>query len=82
MNAQLQEFARYTLKLGLAKLPEDSQRVFKLMYATTGSGHKTVVHLEWTIDKVVDKMPEEKLDWAMQQVENTLAKLRKQKEQI
>jgi len=40
--------------------------VFKRIYANS--------NLELPIDKVVDNMPESKLDWAMQQVENTLRK--------
>ena len=66
MNAQLQAFARKTLKEGLAKLPEDWQHKFKQMYAHS--------HLDWPIDKVIDKMDDENLDWAMTQVENSLEK--------
>jgi hypothetical protein len=69
MNAQLQTFARQTLKDGLAQLPEGWQMIFKRMYAHT--------HLEWPIDKVVDNMDDDKLDWAMRQVENSLAKIKK-----
>ena len=67
MNDQLQAFARTSLKEGLAKLPEDWQLLFKRMYS-----HKNV---ELPIDVVVDRMPEEKLDWAMQQVQKSIQKL-------
>lgn len=67
MNQQLQQFARQTLKDGLAKLSEDSQLVFKRMYS-----HRDLAK---PINDVVDDMPPEKLDWAMQQVENSLRKL-------
>ena len=66
MNEQLKNFAREQLKIGLAKLPEPNQRLFKRMYSHN--------NLELSIDEVVDKMPEDKLDWAMQQVENTVNK--------
>jgi hypothetical protein len=66
MNKQLQAYARKTLKEELAKLPEEWQNKFKQMYAHT--------HLDWPIDKVVDKMDEDKLDWAMFQVENSRIK--------
>ena len=33
MNKQLQDFARAELKTGLAELPEENHRTFKLMYA-------------------------------------------------
>jgi hypothetical protein len=66
MNDQLQEFARNELKEGLRRLPEANVMIFKRMYS-----HE---NLEASIDEVVDKMPEEKLDWAMQQVSRTIIK--------
>lgn len=82
MNAQLEAFARQTLKDGLAKLPPDHHRIFKLMY---GRGklkgnvpERTVEEAEAVpIDQVVDEMPPERLDWAMQQVQNSINKLAK-----
>lgn len=70
MNSQLQTFARNTLKEGLSKLPESSQLMFKKMY----SPH----NLESGINDVVDAMPEDRLDWAMQQVQRSLEKLGKE----
>ena len=67
MNNQMQEFARTTLKNGLAQLPEGHQRMFKRMYSPDD--------LDANISDVVELMPEEKLDWAMQQVERSLSKL-------
>ena len=66
MNTQLQQFARDTLKRGLAECSSDQQMLFKRMYANG--------HLDMPIDKVVDKMPVERLDWAMQQVQGTIVK--------
>jgi len=66
MNKQLQDFARETLKNGLAQLSEGSCMVFKRMYS-----HK---NLEADINSVVDQMPEDRLDHAMIQVQNTLDK--------
>lgn len=66
MNKQLQEFARNQLKEGLGRLPESNQMLFKRMYS-----HED---LSRDINDVVDFMPEEKLDWAMQQVQRTLDK--------
>lgn len=71
MNAQLQKFARDTLKEGLARLPEGHQHMFKRMYSSK--------NLDRPIDEVVDRMHEKSLDWAMQQVQNSLNKLMKQK---
>lgn len=74
MNATVQSElqAAYTrirakMKEGLAQLPEGWQKRFKQMYAGDD--------LDKPIDAVVDDMPEEKLDWAMQQIENSLGKL-------
>lgn len=66
MNNQIQEFARNTIKDGLAKCTDGQQRLFKCMYANGNLG--------LSINDIVDQMQEDKLDWAMQQVENTLKK--------
>lgn len=66
MNISLENFARNELRKGLAQCTEAEQLLFKRMYANG--------NLEMGINKVIDSMPEDKLDWAMQQVERTLAK--------
>ncbi len=66
MNKQLQEFARKTLLEGLNRLPEKNQMVFKCMYSND--------NLKASIGDVVANMPADKLDWAMEQIENTLNK--------
>ena len=66
MNKKLQEYAREQLKEGLSKCNEKQQYFFKRMYSDND--------LEADINDVVDNMPEDKLDWAMQQVESTLNK--------
>ena len=64
MNNQIQDFARQKIKEGLAQLPEDWQVRFKKMYS-----HK---NLDADINTIVDQMSEDKLDWAMQQVQRSL----------
>ena len=64
MNAELSTYARTFLKENIAKCTEGEIHVFKMMYSPTNPG--------LDIDKVVDKMPDEKLDWAMSQVKNTM----------
>jgi len=66
MNNQMQEFARITLKDGLAQCTEGQQILFKRMYGND--------KLDLPIGLIVDQMPADKLDWAMQQVEGTLKK--------
>jgi hypothetical protein len=77
MNEQLQQYARQNLKDGLAQLPEEWQRRFGLMYARD-NGRRSVEDAEaMLINEVVDAMPADKLDWAMQQVQNSIDKLAK-----
>lgn len=64
MNKKLSNFARNYIKDGLKKLPEKCTVLFKKMYA---NGDITL-----DIDIVVDKMPDSKLDWAMQQVDRSI----------
>jgi hypothetical protein len=69
MNEILIQFARQNLKEGLAKCSPAQVMLFKRMYS-----HE---NLETEINSVVDNMPEEKLDWAMQQVQRTLKEAEK-----
>ena len=74
MNETLQQFARQTLKDQLALCTEAQQRKFRLMYGRAG-GRRTVGDTEaMTINDVVEEIPAERLDWAMQQVQNTIKK--------
>ena len=70
MNNQLDRFARSQLKESLGQCSEAQQLMFKRMYANG--------KIDLSIDTVVDQMPDEKLDWAMQQVERTLANQNKE----
>lgn len=63
MNKILSNFARSWLKEHLRQRPEKEQHFFKRMYS-----HK---HLDRSIEDVVNAMPDDKLDWAMQQVQNS-----------
>ena len=69
MNEKLIKFARDDLKKGLAQCTEAQQLMFKRMYAGG--------NLELSINDVVDQMSVDKLDWAMEQVDRTLAKATK-----
>jgi len=66
MNDQIQEFARQTLKDGLAKCTDGQRRLFRQMYSPKD--------LTCPIGDAVDRMNAETLDWAMRQVESTLEK--------
>lgn len=66
MNNQLQKYARDTLKDGLSKCTDAQRHLFKLLYGDKD----TKIH----INEVVDQIPEDRLDWAMRQVQRTLRK--------
>ncbi len=79
MNDQLQDFAKQTLKDGLAQCTERQQVVFKLMYSEPGEPRdrtpEVIAQIKAAnIEDVVDGMPAEKQDWAMQQVQGALDK--------
>jgi len=58
--------ARIILKNLLSKIPERHHQKFKQMYAKG--------NMEITIDKCVDDMDNNKIDWAMTQCETTILK--------
>ncbi len=64
IDSELQIFARTSLKDNLAKCTEGQQLTFKKMYSH--------LDLDRDINKVVDGMSEDKLDWAMQQVQRSV----------
>ena len=75
MNNQLKAFPLQTLKTGLDRLPAGWQRKFKLMYGRQ-SGRRSVVDCEaMPMSDVIAEIPDDRLDWAMEQVENSLKKL-------
>lgn len=64
MNKRLQIFARWFLKKTILQCTSGQQDVFKRMYG----------YNETDLFKIIDNMPEEKLNRAMEQVERTLEK--------
>lgn len=77
MNDKLQQFARQSIKDGLAKLPEKAHQVFKKMY---GGKQSVAECIALDINEVVDSMPENSLDWAMRQVQRSLDKIAEENE--
>lgn len=75
MNKRLQDYARKCLLEDLAKLPEDWQTKFKLIYGRTNNLQVIEDIKKLSIENVVECMSENSLDRAMQQVENSLEKL-------
>ena len=75
MNQAVIDFMRSEIKKGLKQLPEDWQLLFKRMYSYPNGNLSVLPDLEKPIDKVVDDMPVEKLDWALSQVQKSIAKI-------
>jgi hypothetical protein len=69
-NKTLIEFAQNQILSGLQQLPNEWIHRFKQMYS-----HR---NLEKSIEKIVRDMPNEKLDWALSQVERSVEKLKSQ----
>ena len=74
MNKTLQEFARKTLVEGLNSLPSENRRIFALLYARNNGKRSVDEAYAMSVEQIVEGMPEDKLDWAMRQVENTIEK--------
>lgn len=67
MNNTIQDLTRSAIIDGLAKLPESWRNLFVRMYA-----HQTP---DLPYAEVVALIPEDKLDWALTPVENSIAKI-------
>jgi DNA polymerase III delta prime subunit len=72
MNKKIANFAREELKKGLSRCGPSQQHLFKQMYARK---------LDMDVDAIVDEMDDEKLSWAMKQVDRTLAEKAKRVDQ-
>lgn len=80
MNKNLETYARGQLVEKLALLPESHHRVFRLMYGRKpdrrGIATRTVEEAcALDLGEVVAEMPADKLDWAMTQVDTSLAEI-------
>ena len=83
MNKTIEDFARSQIIEQCESLPAGNQRIFRLMYGrktnTRGIATRSVEDAEkLSITDLVAEIPAEKLDWALQQLENTHTKLNKQ----
>jgi hypothetical protein len=72
MNQQLQDFARASLKEGLAQLLPKNHRIFALMYGRKDGKRSVEDAVAMPYADIVDEMEPEKLDWAMQQVQRSI----------
>ncbi|PPD55536.1 MAG: hypothetical protein CTY12_00740 [Methylotenera sp.] len=72
MNHLLKTYAQAWLKKHLVLLPEANVEIFHKMYGRDNGKRSLEDALAMSTDQVIEEMPEEKLDWAMQQVERTI----------
>jgi hypothetical protein len=77
MNKDLEFYARGALVERLATLPKANQEIFKLMYGRLNGKRSLADTKTMSIKDVVAEMEAEKLDWAMTQVNNSIAQLLK-----
>jgi hypothetical protein len=75
MNKHLLEFSRNWLITNLNLLPPHCNKTFKLMYGRLNGKRSVEDAILMPIEDVIMEIPEEKLDWAMQQVENSIQKI-------
>lgn len=80
MNQTIESFARAEIIKQCESLPAGNQRIFRLMYGrktnSRGIATRSVDDAEkLSIPDLVSEIPEEKLDWALQQLENTHRKI-------
>ena len=75
MNGILISTARNYLLETVPTLPEGHQKVFRLLYGRNNGKRSVDDAKSMTIEDVVVEIPEEKLSWAMTQVENSIKKL-------
>lgn len=69
MNKTIAEFTRNKIIEGLRQCTRSNRRQFRLMYNPEGN--------DYDYENTVKSMNENKLNWALSQVENTLKKSRK-----
>ena len=69
MNKILKDFARKWLKEHVALCTAEQQHIFKKMY----SPEALDAPASDVADDIVDKLRDDQISWAMEQIENTLA---------
>ena len=74
MSATGQDFYRKQILDGLNKLTPEHHLLFRRMYSPW--------ELEKPLEDVVRDLPEDRLDWALKQIERTLDKIKKEQETI
>ena len=78
MESEFYAAARKLLMDGVAALPPEWQRNFRLMYGRNGGRRSVEDSSTLPLDVVIAEVPNESLDWAMQQVQNSHDKLAKE----
>ena len=73
MNATLRNFAISRILMGLAILSNRQRDVFRLMYGRKNGNRSVEQCLATPMEIVANEIPDDKLDWALTQIEDTTA---------
>ena len=79
MRTAIQKFTRQYLLDGLGRLPDEWRNTFKLLYGRKGGKRSVEDAKAMSVADVVAEISDDQLDWAMQQVDSSIAKMDKQK---
>lgn len=77
MNETLKNFAVQEISSSLSLVSEKQERVFRLMYGRNGGKRSVDDALAMPISDIVKEIPESGLDWAMQQLQNSINRTEK-----
>ena len=75
MNKTIERFAREQIKSKLALLPTAHQLTFKRMYGRNEGRRSAKEADQLPLEKIVESIPIDALDWALTQIENSMNKL-------
>lgn len=74
VNKTMADFARKEILNGLNQLSLENQEIFKLFYGRNHGKRSVEDAKNMSIEDVISEIPDERLSWALSQVENTFKK--------
>lgn len=75
MHDALKSYAHQYIRDGMSNIPEEWHVTFKNMYGRKGGKRSLEDAQKMTIDEVLLEIPDDKLDWVMQQIDASIRKL-------
>lgn len=74
MNKMLLSYGKEYLLENLPKCSEKAQNMFRAMYGRDNGKRSYEDAMKMSLEEVISEMTEDRVDWAMSQVQNTLNK--------